>query len=258
MTHPTKNAKSMNVIVLGANSTIAEALCRQLAVQKASMVLVSRKPERLDQLCADLRSRGANTAIPFAADLSACGSQASASLTEMASALSGPIDAILVIYGLLGDQKLAEMDLPAAEEVLRTNFMSAAMWCLASAALLEKQATGVLIAISSVAGDRGRQSNYVYGAAKAGLSVLVEGIAHRLAPTGAKAVAVKLGFADTAMTAHIERKGLLWAKPDAVATRLAAIISRPGGPIVYMPWFWRPIMFVIRNVPAALFHRTKL
>lgn len=258
MNHSTKNGRPKNVIILGANSTIAEALCRQLAIQQACMVLVSRNPERLDQLCADLRSRGANAAIPFVANLSAGSSEAGARLAEMANVLNGPVDAILVIYGLLGDQKLSEKELSAAENVLTTNFNSAAMWCLASAAILEKQGAGVLIAVSSVAGDRGRQSNYVYGAAKAGLTVLVEGIAHRLAPSGAKAVAVKLGFADTAMTAHIERKGLLWAKPEAVAAKLSAVISKPGNPIVYVPWFWRPIMFIIRNVPAAIFHRTKL
>jgi NAD(P)-dependent dehydrogenase (short-subunit alcohol dehydrogenase family) len=129
---------------------------------------------------------------------------------------------------------------------------------MASAAVLERQRKGVLLAIGSVAGDRGRQSNYVYGSAKAALGVLVEGIAHRLAPTGARAVVVRLGFVDTPMTAHLDKGGPLWAKPRDVAVALKRIVERPSRPVVYVPWFWRPIMFVVRSVPTSIFHRTKL
>ena len=124
--------------------------------------------------------------------------------------------------------------------------------------MLERQKGGVLLAIGSVAGDRGRQSNYVYGSAKAGLSVLVEGLAHRLAPSGARAVVIKLGFVDTPMTAHINKSGPLWAKPDEIASALKRVIERHSAPVVYIPWFWRPIMAVVRNVPSAIFHKTKL
>jgi NAD(P)-dependent dehydrogenase (short-subunit alcohol dehydrogenase family) len=129
---------------------------------------------------------------------------------------------------------------------------------MASAAILERQKKGVLLVIGSVAGDRGRQSNYVYGSSKAALGVLVEGIAHRLAPTGARAVVVRLGFVDTPMTAHLDKGGPLWATPSDVARTLKKIIERPSAPVVYVPWFLRPIMAIIRNVPASIFHRTKL
>ncbi len=176
----------------------------------------------------------------------------------MAAALNGKIDAILLFYGFLGEQTQAERSIEDLRKIIDVNFSSAAAWCVAAAGLLEKQDHGVLIAASSVAGDRGRKSNYIYGAAKAGLTVLVEGIAHRLARTKARAVAVKLGFVDTPMTAHITKGGPLWAKPSDVARRLKQIAEHPDKPIVYVPAFWRPIMFVIRNIPTAIFHRTNL
>ncbi len=111
--------------------------------------------------------------------------------------------------------------------------------------------------IGSVAGDRGRRSNHVYGAAKAGLGVLVQGIAHRLAASGARAVLVKPGFIDTPMTARLKRRGPLWAKPEAIA---AVIVKAAGGkaPVVYAPRFWRFILLIVRLVPAPVFHRTRL
>jgi NAD(P)-dependent dehydrogenase (short-subunit alcohol dehydrogenase family) len=113
------------------------------------------------------------------------------------------------------------------------------------------------VVIGSVAGDRGRRSNFIYGAAKGGLARLVEGIAHKLAPTGARAVIVEPGFVDTPMTAHIARKGLLWAKPAQVAAVVVAAADK-GGPVVYAPWFWRPIMLIIRLLPTAVFDRLNI
>lgn len=245
------------VIVLGALSTIAEALGRRLAAESAQVVLAARDRERLEPVAADLTARGAALARPWPIDLAA-NRDARGELARMIEALGGSVDAVVVIYGRLGDQKLAESDSSELDRIIEVNFSSAARWCLAAADVLERQKSGVLLAVSSVAGDRGRQSNYTYGAAKAGLTVLMQGLAHRLAPSGARAVVVKLGFVDTAMTAHIEKGGPLWAKPDAVARQLLAVIERPGRPVIYMPWFWRPIMSVIRSVPTPIMHKTKL
>lgn len=245
------------VIVLGALSTIAEAMGRRLAAEGAHVVLVARGPERLASVAADLAARGAGLARAWLIDLAAT-KDARGEIARMVEALGGSVDAVVVIYGFLGDQKAAESDAAEVDRIIEVNFASAARWCLAAADVLERQKSGVLLAVSSVAGDRGRQSNYAYGAAKAGLTVLVQGLAHRLAPSGAKAVVVKLGFVDTAMTAHIEKGGPLWAKPDAVARNLVAILERPGKPVVYLPWFWRPIMGVIRRVPTPIMHKTKL
>lgn len=171
----------------------------------------------------------------------------------------GGVDVVLLAYGVLGDHEKAEAEPKEALDIIATNFSSAAAWCLEAANVLEQQGHGKLLVIGSVAGDRGRASNYVYGAAKGGLAVLVQGIAHRLAKRGAAAVLIKPGFVDLPMTAHIARKGLLWAKPDAIGktiVRLAKCSSPP--PIVYAPSFWRLIMTVIRVTPSAIFHKTKL
>src|SRR5262249_36559014 len=132
-----------------------------------------------------------------------------------------------------------------ARTILRVNFTSAAEWCLATADLVEAQGHGSLVVVGSVAGDRGRQSNYIYGAAKGGLGLLVQGLAHRLTRCGGRAVVVKPGFVDTPMTAGTQKGGPLWAKPEAVA----AIIKRAAensGPVVYAPGFWRWIMLAVR------------
>ena len=138
------------------------------------------------------------------------------SVDAWAAELNG-LDVVLLAYGLLGEQRELERDLKGAAALIDTNFRSAALWSLAVANRLEAAKHGTLVVIGSVAGDRGRQSNYLYGATKAGLGVLVQGIAHRLAPSGARAVLVKPGFVDTAMTAHIEKKGALWSSPEKLA-----------------------------------------
>jgi decaprenylphospho-beta-D-erythro-pentofuranosid-2-ulose 2-reductase len=245
------------VIVLGALSAIAEATARIYAGRGAELLLAARNQARLAVLRDDLLARGARRCEVRSLDLAKVDDTA-ASLAGFVEALGGTVDAVFLFYGILGDQRADERDLAAARQRIRVNFESAAEWCLAAANQLERQKGGVLVAASSVAGDRGRQSNYIYGSAKAGLSVLVQGIAHRLAPSGARAVLVKLGFVDTPMTAHVEQKGALWATPADVAERLVKLADKPSRPVVYVPWFWRGIMLIIRNVPAAIFHKTRL
>ena len=205
---------NLRVIILGATSAIAEATARLYAQEKASLLLVGRNGEHLLEISADLLARGAASASIEALDLGQTGGAAK-SLERMIARLGG-VDHILIFYGVLGDQKRAEADFEHADEILRVNFSSPAQWCLAAAARLEAQGHGSLVVIGSVAGDRGRQSNYVYGAAKAGLATLVQGIAHRLAlrtAGRARAVVVKPGFVDTPMTAGMKKGGPLWAQP---------------------------------------------
>jgi decaprenylphospho-beta-D-erythro-pentofuranosid-2-ulose 2-reductase len=242
------------VAILGATSAIAEAAARIWAGQGARLALVGRNAERLEAIAADLKARGAAEAKVLVAD---CAEAEPTSELERIIETLGGLDVVLLAYGVLGDQAQLERDPGAAAELLRTNFTSAAAWCQAVAATLERQRSGALLVIGSVAGDRGRGSNYVYGASKAGLGVLVEGIAHRLARTGARAVLIKPGFVDTPMTAGVARKGPLWARPEAVARTIVASADR-GGPVVYAPAFWRPIMLAVRTVPSAIFHRTRL
>lgn len=254
MTDQSAPAGAKRIVILGAASAIAEATARLWAAEGARFVLVGRDAARLDEIAADLKARGASEAQVAALDCAR--SDARAELDKMTAALGG-LDILLLAYGVLGDQRDHEQNPEAATELIATNFTSAALWSLAAANIFERQGAGALVVIGSVAGDRGRRSNYVYGATKGGLERLVEGIAHRLAPNGARAVLIKPGFVDTPMTAAITKKGLLWAKPEQVAPIVARAAER-GGPIVYAPTFWRLIMLVIRYMPTFVFNKINI
>ena len=245
---------TQKIIVLGALSDIAEATARQYAKDGAQLVIAGRNSAKLETVAADLRVRGAGTVIAETVDFLTADPEAL--IAKWAKELGG-IDVVLLAYGHLGEQRDLERDLKAAAQLIDTNFRSAALWVLAAANHLEAAKSGTLVVIGSVAGDRGRQSNYLYGATKAGLATLVQGVAHRLAPSGAKAVLIKPGFVDTAMTAHIPNKGALWSAPDKVATLIRKAADK-GAPVAYTPGYWRLIMTVIKSVPTGIFHRTKL
>jgi decaprenylphospho-beta-D-erythro-pentofuranosid-2-ulose 2-reductase len=248
---------TLKVVILGALSAVAEETARLYAAEGAALVLVGRRSEELDAVAADLKVRGASAVHTSVLDLGAPTPAAvDKALDEWTKTLGG-LDHVILAYGVLGDQRADERDLNKAAAILDVDFRSAALWCLAVANRLEDQKHGSLVVLGSVAGDRGRQSNFLYGATKAGLATLVQGIAHRLAPSGARAVVLKPGFIDSPMTAHITKGGPLWASPKTIAaiTRRAA---DKGGPIQYAPGFWRLILTIIRTVPSPIFHKTKL
>jgi decaprenylphospho-beta-D-erythro-pentofuranosid-2-ulose 2-reductase len=245
---------TQKIIILGALSDIAEAAARQYAKEGAELVIAGRNASKLETVAADLRVRGASKVVAETVDFLTADPEPL--IAKWAEELGG-IDVVLLAYGHLGEQRDLERDLKSAAQLIDTNFRSAALWVLAAANHLEAAKSGTLVVIGSVAGDRGRQSNYLYGATKAGLATLVQGVAHRLAPTGAKAVLIKPGFVDTAMTAHIPNKGALWSSPDKVATLIRKAADK-GTPVAYTPGYWRLIMTVIKSVPTGIFHRTKL
>ena len=248
------SAAPKRIVILGAASAMAEAAARLWAARGASLALVGRSADRLEAIAADLRVRGAETVEIEVVD---CASLEAASTLDAVAKRLGGLDVVLLAYGVLGDQSRLERDPAAVAALLQTNFVSAAGWCLAAANWFERQRSGALVVIGSVAGDRGRASNYIYGSSKAGLATLVEGLAHRLAKSGARAVLIKPGFVDTPMTAHILKKGPLWAHPEAIGQSIVTAADK-GGPVAYAPYYWRGIMAVVRNVPAPIFHRTNL
>lgn len=253
----TRGTNAARIIVLGATSAIAIQMCRVLARDGAELMLVGRAALRLEAIAADLMARGARACHVSVQDLSLAADAQRLTAGWVAN-LGGKVDAVYLFFGILGDQEAARSDLAELEAILVTNFTAAAHWCQAAATILEKQKSGGLIAITSVAGDRGRQSNYAYGAAKAGLSVFVEGIAHRLAPSGARAVAVKLGMVETPMTEGRNGASVLRVSPESIATPLARLARGKSKPIIYLPWFWRPAMLAVRALPVSLFHRSRL
>ncbi len=177
-------------------------------------------------------------------------------LVDEAWSQAGGLDAALIAQGTLPDQAACEADFDLTRRQWITNFEAPASLAARLAGRFEARGSGTLAAISSVAGDRGRRSNYVYGTAKGALSTFLAGLRLRLRDKGVRVVTVKPGFVDTPMTASFT-KGALWASPDTVAHGIVRAMERGAGE-VYLPWFWWPIMFVIRHLPEPVFARLKI
>lgn len=251
-------ATPRKILILGALSAIAIASARRLAPTGASFVLVARNEAALKREAADLIARGAAQVEIITVDLATPGDRDA--LIAKASKLMSGLDTLWLFYGYLGDQTAAETYPDEAARIIEVNYTSAANWILASVPHLEKAGRrGVLLTASSVAGDRGRRSNYVYGSAKAGLSVLMQGLAQKWAARSdaPRAVNLKLGFVDTPMTDGLEKSGPLWASPQSIAAYVEKA-SEKGGPIIYAPWFWRFIMMAVRLTPNVIFRRVNL
>lgn len=242
------------VMIVGATSAIARETARLFAAAGDRLFLVGRNPERLQSVAEDLRVRGASEVGTAVADLNEF-DRHSELIEQAAKAMDG-LDTVLVAHGVLGDQQKAQADFAEAEESLRTNFLSVVSLLTPVANRFESQGHGTIAVISSVAGDRGRQSNYVYGTAKAALSTFLSGLRNRLHPKGVHVVDIRPGFVDTPMTAHID-KGPLFARPEVIARGIHRAIQRRSD-VVYLPWFWALIMLVIRSIPERVFKRLKL
>ena len=246
---------STTLLVLGATSAIATAYCRRRAPAGARFVLVARNAAHLEAVAADLTARGAGAVATAVLDLAAEADPA-ARFRELCGTIDMPNE-VLLAYGTLGEGPAREMSGAEMRRVIDPDFTSAALWLQAAADILPKDKPRTIIVIGSAAGDRGRQSNYVYGAAKAGLDVLAEGLRHRLHGTPLAVLTVKPGFVDTPMTAHLDRGGPLWATPDRIAADIEKAGKR-GRRVLYTPWFWAPVMAVVRAVPRVVFYRTGL
>ena len=239
--------------VFGATSAIAERVARLYAAEGARIFLAGRRRDRLEAIASDLQVRGAAAAATFEIDLDDV-SRHGEMLDACWERIGAP-DHALIAYGTLPDQREAERSAEVAGRHLHTNFVSPAILLNL---LAERMAGGSAIAvITSVAGDRGRRSNYVYGAAKGGLSRFAEGLRHRLAAKGVRVVDVRPGFVDTPMTDGMAKGGLLWASPERVARDIKSAIERRNGR-VYSPRFWRYVMAIITRIPGRLFHKTSL
>ena len=245
---------SRRVAIFAATSAIAQAVARRMAERGDAMLLVGRDARRLEAVAGDLEARGAPAAITLVADLRDASRHRE--LVTQAWAALGGVDVALIAHGYLGSQREAESSPQELAAILDTNFASAASLAMHLAEAFERQGSGTLAAIGSVAGDRGRQSNYAYGAAKGGLAIFLDGLRHRLAGKGIRVVTLKPGFVDTPMTRDFP-KGPLWASADRVAAGIVAAIDR-GASVAYVPRFWRAIMLVIRSLPEWLLFKTRL
>lgn len=244
-------------VIFGATSAIAQAVARQLVAKGASIYCIGRSPEKLEALLADLRVRAGEGQLidGETADLNEISRHES--LLVAAEQSLGGLDAVLVAHGSLPDQKACEASSTMTVREIETNALSAISLLTVVANILEARRGGVIAAISSVAGDRGRQSNYVYGAAKGMLTIFLQGLRNRLAKSGVAVVTIKPGFVDTPMTASFDKSSPLWASPDTVARGIVKAMEKGKGE-VYLPGFWRFIMLVIRHIPSGIFNRMSL
>jgi decaprenylphospho-beta-D-erythro-pentofuranosid-2-ulose 2-reductase len=242
------------MIIFGATSAIAEATAREFARRGDAFFLVARSPERLQALAADLTLRGASNVAVRSQDLR--DAAAYEEMIEQATTMLGGLDAALLAHGTLSDQKECENSTDRLLDELQTNAVSVMMLCTHLANRFEAQKRGVIAVISSVAGDRGRRSNYAYGSAKAAVTAFTSGMRQRLRPSGVYVVTVKPGFVDTPMTAAF-KKGILWASAGSVAKDISRAMIN-GTPVIYTPGFWRPIMWIIRSIPEFVFRRLSL
>lgn len=243
------------IVIVGATSAIAHAAARLWAERGASLFLVGRNVERLEANAADLRVRGAARVAVHA--MNATDDAAHGPMLDAAVAVLGGIDVALIAHGTLPDQRECENDLRRLREEIETNGVSVCLLSQLFANHFAGQGPGALAVIGSVAGDRGRQSNYAYGAAKGLVSRFTEGLRNRVAKSGVQVLLVKPGFVDTPMTAAFDKKGPLWAQPEAIAAGILKAIEAKKD-VVYLPWFWRWIMLVIRHIPERVFKRLSL
>lgn len=244
----------LKVIIIGATSAIAEATARIYASRGARLFLVARNPQRLGDIASDLKVRGTETIETASLDVNSV--ERHGAVLDSAWAFLGTPDVVLIAHGTLPDQQACEASVPTALAEFATNATSTIALLTDIANRMQQARHGCIAVISSVAGDRGRASNYLYGAAKAAVSAFLSGLRQRLGGYGVYVLTIKPGFVDTPMTRDF-RKGLLWAQPGAVARGIVKAIDKRKA-IVYLPWFWRGIMLVIKHVPEFVFKRIKL
>jgi decaprenylphospho-beta-D-erythro-pentofuranosid-2-ulose 2-reductase len=249
------SAPEFNAVLIGATSAIATETARAMVAERpCRFLLIGRDPAKLEAVAQDLRVRGASAEIQTA-DFLDPSTDWKGLLQRFAAGRA--LDCVLIAHGELSDQSVCLADGPAFARSIGVNFTSAAFIASVAAEILATQNHGTLGVIGSVAGDRGRQSIFLYGSAKAGLDTFLEGLRHfHAGKPGVKIVTIKPGLIDTPMTAGV-KKGPLCTSAEK-AGQLVWKAMRQGKPIAYIPGWWRWILLVIRLIPRAIFYRTRL
>jgi decaprenylphospho-beta-D-erythro-pentofuranosid-2-ulose 2-reductase len=242
------------IVICGATSAIAMETAKIYAARGSEFFLIARNGSKLATIADDLRVRGANKVETAIADLTdfSCHQK----LIDQAASALPDFDIFLIAHGTLGDQSECERDFSLAEKELNSNFLSKASLLTIVANRFESAKKGTIAVITSVAGDRGRKSNYIYGTAKGATNIFLQGLRNRLYSSGVNVITIKPGFVDTPMTASI-KKSPLFAQPQAIAQGIVRAIDRRKD-VVYLPWFWLFIMLIIRHIPERIFKRLSL
>lgn len=240
------------IVIFGATSGIAEATAREFAKDRARLLLIGRNGVALEDIKSDLVVRGATSVDVLVANL---GEMAGlGDLCRTAAERLGGIDVALIAHGVLPDQAACMASSDAMLDVLQVNTLSPAVLMVELGTVMAAQGGGHIVVLSSVAGDRGRPSNYIYGASKSLLSTLGEGMALSLKDKGVKVLVVKPGFVDTKMTAAF-RKSALWASAADVAGAITKAVKAGRSGVLYTPRFWQFIMLVVKFAPGFIVRR---
>ena len=239
------------ILIIGASSTIAESAARIWAERHDELFLVARKQERLDTMLKDMKVRGSPQVKSYCIDLNDFDMHLP--MLDKVYEEFGKIDIVLIAHGTLPNQRGCEQSVDLTMQEIKTNALSIISLLSHLANRFESQGYGKIAVISSVAGDRGRQSNYVYGSAKAMLTTFTSGLRQRLCKFGVSVLTIKPGFVNTPMTSEF-KKGLLWATPNKVANSIVIACDRKDGE-VYVPGFWLGIMLIIKLIPENIFKR---
>ncbi|MGL5734712.1 MAG: SDR family NAD(P)-dependent oxidoreductase [Beijerinckiaceae bacterium] len=244
------------IVIVGATSLMAEHCARLWVADKpADVTLVGRDATRVENVAADLRARSAlSTVRVVTGDFTSAGGIKAIVESIVAD---GAVDTVLIAHGILLDQSACEHDLLQADQQLQVNAISPVLFAEAFAQNMARVNYGRIGIIGSVAGDRGRKSNYIYGAAKGLVSRYAEGMQHRFAKSGVRVTIIKPGPTDTPMTAELKAKGARMASPEDVAKAIVSGMAK-GKPVIYAPGIWRIIMLVIRHIPGFVFNRLNI
>jgi short-subunit dehydrogenase len=242
------------ILVIGATSAIAEHCARIWATRGDALYLVARNEERLQSIAADLIVRGAVQADTYCTDLNELDRHLF--LLDAAEGKLGGIDTVLIAHGTLSDQKACEQSVEETLAEINTNALSTISLLTIVANRFETRKAGTIAVISSVAGERGRASNYVYGSAKAMITAFTSGLRQRLHQSNVSVITIKPGFVDTPMTAAF-KKGLMWSKPSLVAKNICNAIDTKND-VVYVPFYWNLIMLMIKSLPEKFFKKIKI
>jgi decaprenylphospho-beta-D-erythro-pentofuranosid-2-ulose 2-reductase len=237
-----------NLLIVGATSAIAQATAACFAAEGAHLFLVGRNAGKLAAVADDLRVRGATAVETFTLDVNAI--ERHDEMLDAAMKALGSLDAVLIAHGTLSNQEACEAFVEETLKEWSTNFTSTIALLTLLANRFEQQRHGTIAVISSVAGDRGRQSSYVYGAAKAAISTFLQGLRGRMSKANVKVITIKPGTVDTPMTAHL-KKGMLFARPERVGVDIHRAMER-GTDIIYTPAYWRIIMAIVKVIPERV------
>lgn len=243
-----------HILIIGANSAIAMACARRWAQSPSRFVLMGRDAQRLQAGVDDLRARGAQAeAVP----LDVLDTAAQGDALQRAIESLGRIDVMLMAHGTLPDQAQCEREPGQARAAYLTNAVSVIELLLRLAPVMERQGQGTLAVITSVAGDRGRPSNFVYGSAKAAVSTFCEGLRSRLFRHGVHVLDIRPGFVATPMTVGLALPKALVSSPDRAAQGILRAVERRAD-VAYVPGYWRLILLIVRSIPGVLFKRLSL